>query len=172
MKSFCRGVRESPPLELVSRPAPANRHRRTGWRARIARHDLLEGIGRNRSSASAQGRPSYPSHLPYQRDALLKLFPESERFVEGRVKRLRGNAAYHLHKVRELASDWGKETVEAALEQVTLMGAYHVRAVRQACRRLAVLPVPQPGPVPTPARTAHLPQVEQRSLEVYANHVR
>ena len=114
-------------------------------------------------------RASYPSHLPYQREAFLRVFPSHERFLEGCVKRLRGNAAYHLHKVRELLGEWDKATLEVALEQVTLMGAYHVRAVRQACRRAAALPPPVAA---QPARVLHLPAVEQRSLEVYAEHVR
>jgi transposase len=141
----------------------------------IARHDLLEGVGRTAHLPDHKEgfyRPSYPSHLPYQREAFLRQFPEFERFLEGCVKRLRGNAAYHLHKIRELVTEWGKPTVEAALEQATLMGAYNVRAVRQACRRLATLPPPQPVPVAPPAPVSHLPQVEQRSLDVYVDHVR
>jgi transposase len=137
----------------------------------IARHRLLEGIGRTAhlpQHKEGMYRPSYPSHLPYQREAFLKLFPDHERFVEGCVKRLRGNAAYHLHKIRGLVGDWDKPTVEAALEQATLMGVYHVRAVRLACRRAAALPPPaaaQPAPV------LHLPAVEQRPLGIYADHV-
>jgi hypothetical protein len=49
------------------------------------------------------------------------------------------------------------------------MGAFHVRAVRQACRRLANLP---PLEVGSPRRVLHLPVVEQRPLQVYADHVR
>ncbi len=138
----------------------------------IARHRLLEGIGHTaRLPEHREGlyRASYPSHLPYQRETFLRVFPEHERFVEGCVKRLHGNAAYHLHKVRELLGEWDQATLELALEQVTLMGAYHVRAVRQACRRAAALPPPAPA---QPARVLHLPEVEQRSLEVYAEHVR
>ena len=138
----------------------------------VARHRLLEGIGHTAHLPEHKEglyRASYPSHLPYQREAFLRVFPEQERFLEGCVKRLRGNAAYHLHKVRELLGEWDKGTLEAALEQVTLMGAYHVRAVRQACRRTAALPPPA---ATQPARVLHLPAVEQRSLEVYAEHVR
>lgn len=138
----------------------------------IARHRRLEGIGHTAHQPQHREglyRASYPSHLPYQREAFLRAFPEHERFVEGCVKRLRGNAAYHLHKVRELLGEWDQATVELALEQVTLMGAYHVRAVRQACRRAAALPPPATA---QPARVLHLPEVEQRSLEVYAEHVR
>lgn len=138
----------------------------------IARHQLLEGMGRvSDLPEHKEGlyRPSYPSHLPYQREAFLHAFPEHERFVEGCVKRLRGNAAYHLYKVRELLNEWSHATVDAALEQVTLMGAYHVRAVRQACRRTASLPPPRPAPR---TRALYLPQVEQRSLEAYVDHVR
>ena len=51
--------------------------------------------------------------------------------------------------------------MELALEQVTRMGAYHVRAVRQACRRAAALPPPAAAP---PARVLHLPEVEERRL--------
>jgi len=138
----------------------------------IARHRLLEGIGHTSPlPGHKEGlyRAAYPSHLPYQREAFLHAFPEHERFVEGCVKRLRGNAAYHLHKVRELLGEWDQATLDVALEQVTLMGAYHVRAVRQACRRAAALPPPAPA---QPARVLHLPEVEQRSLEVYAANVR
>lgn len=138
----------------------------------IARHELLEGIGRTSPLPQHKEglyRASYPSHLPYQREAFLKVFPEHERFVEGCVKRLRGNAAYHLHKIRELLGEWDKATLDLALEQATLIGAYQVRAVRQACRRSAALPPPAETP---PARVLHLPPVEQRSLEVYAEHVR
>lgn len=65
--------------------------------------------------------------------------------MEGCVKRFRGNAAYHLHKVRELVSEWGRDNVELALEQVVLMGAFHIRAVRKALRQLATLPPVQLG---------------------------
>lgn len=139
----------------------------------IARHRLEAGVGRTAELPEHKVglyRPSYPSHLPYQREAFGKLFPEQERFVEGCIKRFRGNAAYHLHKIRELVAEWGRPTVDLALEQATLMGAFHVRAVRQACRRCATLPLP-PATEP-PARVLYLPPVEQRSLEVYADHVR
>ena len=62
----------------------------------IARHRLLEGIGHTaRLPEHKEGpyRASYPSHLPYQREAFLRALPEHERFVEGCIKRLRGNAA-------------------------------------------------------------------------------
>jgi IstB-like ATP binding protein len=114
----------------------------------LARHDLLEEVGRTSHLPEHKDglyRPSYPSHLPYQREAFLRLFPEQERFVEGCVKRFRGNAAYHLHKVRELVSEWGRDNVELALEQVVLMGAFHIRAVRKALRQLATLPPVQLG---------------------------
>jgi transposase len=141
-------------------------------RQQIARHDLLEGVGQTAPlSEHKQGlyRPSYPSHLPYQQEAFLKLFPDQERFVEGCVKRLRGNAAYHLHKVRELVSEWGHDNVQLALEQVVLMGAFNIRAVRRACRHLATLP-PVQSSAPPP-RLLYLPEVEQRPLKVYSDHV-
>jgi transposase len=81
----------------------------------IARHRLQEGIGHTAylpEHKEGLYRASYPSHLPYQREAFLRVFPEHERFVEGCVKRLRGNAAYHLHKVRELLGEWDKGTLE------------------------------------------------------------
>lgn len=138
----------------------------------LARHDLLQGVGRTAHLVEHKEglyRPSYPSHLPYQRDAFLKLFPDQERFVEGAVKRFRGNAAYHLHKVRELVSEWGRDNVDLALEQAVLMGGFHIRAVRQALRRVATLPpVQQTRP---PRRVLYLPEVEQRSLKVYSDHV-
>jgi transposase len=138
----------------------------------LARHDLLEGVGRTAHLPEHKEglyRPSYPSHLPYQREAFLRLFPEQERFVEGAVKRFRGNAAYHLHKVRELVPEWGRDNVDLALEQAVLMGAFHIRAVRQALRRLASLPPVQSGR--PPRRALYLPEVEQRSLKVYSDHV-
>ncbi len=138
----------------------------------LARHDLLEGVGRTSHLPDHKEglyRPSYPSHLPYQREAFLKLFPQQERFVEGCVKRFRGNAAYHLHKVRELVAEWGRDNVDLALEQVVLIGAFHIRAVRQACRRMATLPPVQVGT--PPRRVIYLPAVEQRSLKVYSDHV-
>lgn len=50
------------------------------------------------------------------------------------------------------------------------MGAFHIRAVRQACRRVATLP---PVQVATPPRRLiQLPKVEQRPLKVYSDHVR
>ncbi len=138
----------------------------------LARHDLLQGVGRTAHLPDHKEglfRPSYPSHLPYQREAFLKLFPHHERFVEGCVKRFRGNAAYHLHKVRELVADWGHDNVDLAVEQAVLMGAFHIRAVRQACRRMSTLP---PVAVGTPPRRVlYLPEVEQRSLKVYSDHV-
>jgi transposase len=138
----------------------------------LARHDLLEGVGRtSRLPDHKEGmyRPTYPSHLPYQREAFLRLFPLHERFVEGCVKRFRGNAAYHLHKVRELVDEWGRDNVDLAVEQALLMGAFHIRAVRQACRRMATLP-PVPVGAP-PRRVLYLPEVEKRSLKVYSDHV-
>jgi hypothetical protein len=138
----------------------------------LARHDLLQGVGRTAQLPEHKEglfRPSYPSHLPYQREAFLKLFPQQERFVEGCVKRLRGNAAYHLHKVRELVSEWGRDNVELAVEQSVLMGAFNIRAVRLACRRMATLPPVKVGT--PPRRTLYLPEVEQRSLKVYSDHV-
>lgn len=141
-------------------------------RQEVARHSLLEGVGRTSELPDhKQGlyRPSYPSHLPYQREAFLKLFPHHEPFVEGSVKRFRGNAAYHLHKVRELVGDWGRDNVDLAVEQAVLMGAFHVRAVRQVLRRVATLPPVQAG---SPRRVVYLPEVERRSLKVYADHVR
>lgn len=114
----------------------------------IARHMILGGVGHTSELPDhKQGlfRPSYPSHLPYQRESFLKLFPNHERFVDGSVKRFRGNAAYHLHKVRELVSEWGHDNVDLAVEQAVLMGAFHVRAVRQALRRVATLPPVQVG---------------------------
>lgn len=138
----------------------------------LARHDLLEGVGQTAHLPDhKQGlyRPSYPSHLPYQREAFLKLFPHHERFLEGCVKRFRGNAAYHLHKVRELVAEWGRDNVDLAVEQAALMGAFHIRVVRQACRRMATLPPVQSGR--PPRRVRYLPEVEQRSLKVYSDHV-
>jgi transposase len=139
----------------------------------IARHQLLSGLGQVSHLPDHRPglvRPAYPSHLPFQQESFLQVFPDHQRFVEGCIARLRGNAAYHLHKVRELAAEWGKPTVEAALEQVSQMGAFHVRAVRQACRRCSQLtPIEAP---PTAPRALYLPQVEQRPLEVYAQHVR
>ncbi|MGI0129999.1 MAG: IS21 family transposase, partial [Thermoplasmata archaeon] len=141
-------------------------------RQEIARHTILEGVGHTSELPDhKQGlyRPSYPSHLPYQREAFLKLFPHHERFVEGSIKRFRGNAAYHLHKVRELVAEWGRDNVDVAVEQAVLMGAFNVRAVRQALRRVANLPPVQGGP---PRRVIYLPEVERRPLKVYADHVR
>lgn len=138
----------------------------------IARHQILDGQGRTAHLPEhKQGlyRTSYPSHLPYQREAFLRAFPKQEEFCEGCIKRLRGNAAYHLYKVRELLGQWNQATVEQALEQVTLAGAYNARAVRAACQRSAALP---PPPDVQPVRVLHLPVVEQRPLEVYAEHVR
>ena len=132
----------------------------------IARHDLLDGVGQTAHLPEHKEglyRPSYPSHLPYQREAFLKLFPEQERFVEGCVKRFRGNAAYHLHKVRELVKDWGRDNVDLAVEQAVLIGAFNIRAVRQACRRLCLLPPPQT--TTPPRRVLYLPGVERRSLK-------
>jgi transposase len=141
-------------------------------RDEVARHTLLEGVGRIselRDHKVGLYRPSYPSHLPYQREAFLKLFPHHERFVDGAVKRFRGNAAYHLHKVREMVGEWGHDNVDVAVEQAVLMGSFHVRAVRQALRRVATLPPVQAG---TPRRVVYLPEVERRSLKVYSDHVR
>src|SRR5579859_6876098 len=126
----------------------------------VARHVLLEGVGHVAQLPDHKEglhRPSYPSHLPHQREAFLKLFPEQERFVEGCIKRFRGNAAYHLYKVRELVTDWGRDNVDLALEQAVLAGAFNIKAVRQACRRLASLP---PIPAESPRRIIHLPTVE------------
>ena len=49
------------------------------------------------------------------------------------------------------------------------MGAFHIRVVRQACRRMATLPPVQSGR--PPRRALYLPEVEQRSLKVYSDHV-
>jgi transposase len=139
----------------------------------IARHDLLPGVGRTAQLPDHKEglyRPSYPSHLPYQRDAFLRVFPDHERFLDECVKRLRGNAAYHLHKVRELVDQWGRDNVSLAIEQATVLGGFNIRAVRRACRRAAALPPPVPA-APPPRRQLFLPQVEQRSLKVYADHV-
>jgi hypothetical protein len=82
--------------------------------------------------------------------------PHHERFLEGCVKRFRGNAAYHLHKVRELVVEWGRDNVDLALEQAALMGDFHIRVVRQACRRMATLPPVQSGH--PPRRVLYLPE--------------
>jgi transposase len=138
----------------------------------IARHALLSGIGRIAQLPDHKEglyRPSYPSHLPFQRAAFLKEFEDQQRFVGGCIKQHRGNAAYHLHKVRELVSEWGHDNVALALEEVVQMGAFNVRAVRLACRRAATLPPVQTPPPPPPAHQH--PEVEQRSLRAYSDHV-
>jgi hypothetical protein len=86
------------------------------------------------------GRPTAP------------LFPRQERFIDGCVKRVRGNATHHLHKLHELLVERGRDNVDLAVEQAALVGPFLLRLVRQACRRIPTL---------APVQSGH----EQRSLK-------